>query len=568
VLELVAGAKPFTSAKYSNSEASRLMLLVKRESDCVQRTTPRRRPFSWWVAVLIAFGGVVRANTGSAQQAASRPTLVVFFTIDQMRPDYLSRFDKQLSGGLARLYHNGAVFENAYQDHAITETAPGHSATLSGRFPRSTGITTNTLGVQDDRAPLLAGGGPGASPFRFRGTTLIDWMRVADPLSKALSISRKDRGAILPLGRAHEQVFWYAPDRFTTSSYYHDTMPAWVQRFNARQLPQRFAGQRWTLLLPASAYAEPDSVPLENQGRGFVFPHPFPTDSDAAARSLPAYPMMDEVTLQAALAGVEALNLGRGPQTDLLAVSLSTTDAVGHAFGPDSREIHDQILRLDRYLGAFLDSLFRMRDSTRIVIGLTADHGIQPYPAIHAARTKGAVARYADVEPLYAETVGRLVDRGVDTSALQFTEGMLFVNRATFTRAHVDADSVLRRFAEAARKVPGVGRVDFVQSLAQADTVHDAVARRWIHMLSPELPVELVVSLEPYAYWAGTAIATHGTPNDEDAHVPLLFWGPAIRPGHYAEFARVVDIAPTLARIVGVPPLERLDGHVLSHAMR
>lgn len=534
------------------------MPLVRRESRVRSLLTP----------VLSALFAALVASSACAQAATSKPLLVVFFTIDQMRSDYLPRFDKQLTGGLARLYRAGAAFENAYQDHAITETAPGHSATLSGRFPRSTGITTNTDGVQDDRAPLLGGGGPGASPFRFRGTTLIDWMRVADPRSHALSISRKDRGAILPLGRAHEQVFWYAPDHFTTSTYYHDTMPSWIDRFNARQLPQRFAGQRWALLLPESAYPEPDSVPLENQGRAFVFPHQFPTDSDAAARVLPAYPMMDEVTLQAALAGVEALRLGRGPQTDLLAVSLSTTDAVGHAFGPDSREIHDQILRLDHYLGAFLDSLFKLRDSSRILIALTADHGIQPFPALHAARTKGAVAHYANLDPLYTETMTRLMKRGLDTSDFVVSEGMVTIDRAAFAKAGVDADSVLRDFADRARKVPGIGRVDFVQSLAHADTVHDPVARRWVHMLSPELPVELVISLEPFAYWAGTNIANHGTPNDEDAHVPILFWGRAIRPGHYDEFARVVDIAPTLAKIVGVPPLERLDGHVLTRALR
>lgn len=508
------------------------------------------------------------AHGAGSQAPASRPTLVVFFTIDQMRSDYFSRFDKQLAGGLARLYHAGAFFENAYQDHAITETAPGHSATLSGRFPRSTGITTNSLGVQDDRAPLLSGASPGASPFRFRGTTLIDWLRVADPRSRALSISRKDRGAILPLGRAHEEVYWFAPDRFTTSTYYHDTIPTWIAQFNARQLPQRYAGKQWTLLLPEREYQEADSVPLENGGRNYTFPHRFPSDSSAAARVLAAFPMMDEVTLQAALAGVEALQLGRGPQTDLLAVSLSTTDAVGHAFGPDSREIHDQILRLDRYLGAFLDSLFKVRDSTRILIALTADHGVQPYPAIHAARVRGAVARYADVDPPYADLVAGVSARGVDTSALHFAEGMLFVDRAAFARAHVDVDSTLRRFADAVRKVPGVGRVDFVRSLAQADTVHDAVPRRWLHMLSPELPVELVVSLEPYAYWAGTPIATHGTPNDEDAHVPVVFWGAGVRAGRYGEFARVVDIAPTIAQVLGVPPLERLDGHVLTRALR
>ena len=522
----------------------------------------RLRSLVIFVTMTVAAVGCIQA------QPSAGPTLVVLFTIDQMRPDYLPRFDKQLTGGLARLYHNGAVFENAYQDHAITETAPGHSVTLSGRFPRSTGITTNTAGVQDDRAPLLMGGGPGASPFRFRGTTLIDWMRVADQRSRALSISRKDRGAIFPLGRAHEEVYWYAPDRFTTSTYYHDTMPSWMVRFNARHLPQRYAGQTWSLLLPESAYPERDSVSLENEGHNFTFPHLLPADSTAAARSLPAYPMMDDVTLQAALAGVEALQLGRGPQTDLLAVSLSTTDAVGHAFGPDSREIHDQILRLDRYLGVFLDSLFKLRDSTRVIIALTADHGIQPYPAIHAARTKGTVARYADLEPLYVSTLSRLAARGVDTAALRFAEGMVFVDRAAFARAHVDADSVLRRFAEEARKVAGVGRVDYVRNLAREDTVHDAIARRWYHMLSPELPVELVVSLEPFAYWGGTTIATHGSPNDEDAHVPLLFWGEAIHAGHYDEFARVVDIAPTLAHVLDIQPLERLDGRVLSRALR
>jgi len=515
-------------------------------------------------SVLLLFA----AHSVGSQTPAAAPTLVVFFTVDQMRPDYFSRFDRQLKGGLARLYHAGAFFENAYQDHAITETAPGHSATLSGRFPRSTGITTNTLGVQDDRAPLLSGGSPGASPFRFRGTTLIDWMRVADPRSRALSISRKDRGAILPLGRAHEEVYWFAPDRFTTSTYYHDTIPTWITRFNARQLPQRYAGQQWTLLLPEREYPEPDSVPLENGGRNFTFPHQFPSDSSAAARYLMAYPMMDEVTLQAALAGVEALHLGKGPQTDLLAVSLSSTDAVGHAFGPDSREIHDQILRLDRSIGAFLDSLFKLRDSTRVIIALTADHGVQPFPAIHAARVRGAVARYVDLDPAYEDLLAAVSARGVDTSALHFAEGMVFVDRSAFARARIDVDSTLRRFADAVRRVPGVGRVDFVRALAQADTVHDAVARRWLHMLSPELPVELVVSLEPYAYWAGTPNATHGTPNDEDAHVPVVFWGAGVRAGRYGEFARVVDIAPTIAPVLGVPPLERLDGRVLTRALR
>lgn len=518
---------------------------------------------------LAIFAGLCAAPIHAASaQSAPPPTLVVLFTIDQMRPDYFRRFERQLTGGLGKLYRTGAVFENAYQDHAITETAPGHSVTLSGRFPRSTGITMNRAGVEDPRAPLLDARGPGASPFRFRGTTLIDWLRVADPRSRALSISRKDRGAILPLGRAHEEVYWYGPDHFTTSTYYHDTLPGWIVRFNNRHLPQRYAGKSWSLLLAGSAYAEPDTVDIENGGHGYVFPHPFPADSNSAARVLPNYPMMDEVTLQAALAGVEALDLGRGPQTDLLAVSLSTTDAIGHAFGPDSRELHDQILRLDRYLGAFLDSLFAMRDSTRIVIALTADHGVQPYPELHAAKTPGGVARYVDLDPIYHATLSGLRTRGLDSSAFRFEEGMVFVDRSAFIRAHVNLDSVLSSFLGEIRRVPGVGSAELTRSLSGLDTIHNAVARRWLHMLPPDLPVDAVVSLEPYAYWSGVTMATHGTANDEDAHVPLVFWGGPFKAGHYEEFARVVDLAPTLATVLDVSPLERLDGHPLAHAIR
>ena len=516
------------------------------------------------IASTLAAGSLHRARA----QQAPRATLVVLFTIDQMRSDYFTRFEKQLTGGLGRLYRTGAVFENAYQDHAITETAPGHSVTLAGRFPRSTGITMNEAGVEDPRAPLVGGSGPGASPFRFRGTTLTDWLRVADPRTRALSISRKDRGAILPLGRAHEEVYWYSLDHFTTSTYYHDTLPGWITRFNARRLPQQYAGRSWSLLLPADAYPEPDTVDVENGGRNYTFPHSFPTDSGSAARLLPNYPMMDLLTLQAALAGVDALDLGRGPQTDVLAVSLSTTDAIGHAFGPDSRELHDQILRLDRYLGAFLDSLFSIRDSTRVIIALTADHGVQPYPELHAAKTGSHVARYVDLGPIYGGTISRLMARGLDTSAFRFEDGMVFADRAAFARAHVDADSVLSSFLESVRGVPGVGSAELTRSLVRMDTVHNAVARRWLHMLPPDLPVQAVVSLEPYAYWAGVTMATHGTPNDEDAHVPLVFWGRPFRAGHYLEFVRVVDLAPTLAAVLAVPPLEPLDGRPLSRAIR
>lgn len=511
------------------------------------------------------------ATRGAAQVPAHRPepTLVVFITVDQMRPDYFTRWGSQLTGGFGRLYRGGAVFTNAFQDQAITVTAQGHAATMSGRFPSSTGILSDDIGVPDPQAPLVGGGGPGASPFRFRGTALIDWLRIKDIRSRALSVSRKDRGAILPLGRAHQEVYWYASDgRFTTSTYYHDTLPDWVQRFNARRLPARMAGRAWTLLLPARDYPEPDSVSVESGGKNFVFPHVLPADTAAAVRALVDYPWMDEITLDLALDGVRAMKLGAGPATDILAVSLSTTDAVGHRYGPDSREMHDQIVRLDRWLGVFLDSLYRMRDSSRVVVALTADHGTAPYPGVRSADPNQR-GRFLDPRTLVAPEREALRARGIPDSTIEFEDGMVLVQRGVLRRAGIDADSMISAMARRIRAIPGIARVDTPAELARRDTTSDFIARRWVHMIPPGLPdLALMVTADPYVVLTNGKYDTHGTPYDYDAHVPMIFYGAPFRAGKYGEFSRVVDMAPTLARVLRVEPLERLDGHVLKRALR
>jgi arylsulfatase A-like enzyme len=501
--------------------------------------------------------------------ASERPRLVVFLTVDQLRPDYLDRWAPQLTGGLGRLSKRGSFFTNAFQDHAVTETAPGHSVTMSGRFPRSTGILRNTAGVEDPQAPLVTSRDAPASPYRFRGSVLMDWIRTRDARARALSISRKDRGAILPMGRAKQNVFWYATSNgeFTTSRYYTDTLPAWIKRVNARRSPQRLAAQSWTLLLPANAYAEPDSVPIENAGRDFTFPHVMPADSTAAAAQLPNTPWMDRLTLDAALEGLEALKLGRGPQTDILAVSLSATDYVGHRYGPDSREQHDNVLRLDRALGAFIDSLYKLRDSSTIVFALTADHGVTPFPELAAQRAGRPVPARYDLSPAVAGLRAALRQFGVDTTAVMLDGPIVSVDRAAFAQTKVDPEPILRRFADVVRGTPGIARVDRVRDLAQRDTTRDVVARRWLHMIPPDSPVDYVITPREGAYPAGATIAEHGAPYDDDAHVPVIFYGPWFRAGRFADRALVADMAPTLAHVVGVPPTERLDGRVLTPAL-
>ncbi len=523
----------------------------------------------------------VKASSAHSQAADTAvPKLVLFITIDAMRPDYLTRFESQLSGGLGRLYRGGAVFTNGYQDHAITETAPGHSATLSGRFPVHTGISANSAGVADTTVSLIDATGLGASPFRFRGSTLVDWLVAKDPRTRVLSVSRKDRAAILPIGKSKQPVFWYAPNgNFTTSTYYASTLPAWVAAFNARRTPGSYAGKAWQLQLPDSAYPEADSIPAEAGGVNFRFPHAEPSTADSAALTLAEYPWMDDLTLQFALAGVDALSLGAGPQTDVLAISLSTTDAIGHRYGPDSRELHDQILRLDRSLGVFLDSLFRIRNQKDVVIALTADHGLTPFPEVHA-RDPNTGAMRVNVRPVLQRLSNALATAGVPGYGLNylggytgngfsFDGGVLELNRPALAKARINQDSLLHALRADFLSIRGVARADRISELARSDTVTDNIARRWLHMFDNEGKAAMVVTLAPYNYWASISpTAQHGSPNDSDAHVPILFFGADIKPGRYTEFARVVDMAPTLAVLARVTPLEKLDGHVLQNAIK
>lgn len=495
------------------------------------------------------------------------PTLVVQITVDQLRPDYLDRFAAQLTGGLARLKKQGAFFTNAMQDHATTETAPGHATLWSGRFPAHTGVVLNEIGVADPQMPLLFGRGGGASPYRYRGSSFFDWVRTRDQFSRALSVSRKDRGAILPLGRAKQSVFWYSLDgRFTTSRYYGDTLPTWAQAFNATNFTKKFLGATWTTLLDASAYPEIDSVAVESEGKNFMFPHALSADQRAGTYELTEFPWMDDVTVDFALAGVNAMDLGKGPTMDVLAVSLSTTDAVGHRYGPDSRELHDQVLRVDRALGRLIDSLFKMRDSTRIVFALGADHGVAPFPELHFPGPNPDRGR-VDPRKIIDAARSALAARGIEGDALLLQSGIISLDQRRLAAKGINRDSVTSALRTELLKLPGMMRVDRVTTLASAAAKGDKIAQRWLHAVPSDLGAVLTLTLQPYYYWYTTRYATHGTPHDYDAHVPILFMGPMFKAGRYDMLVRSVDVAPTLAAATDVTPIEAVDGRVLREAM-
>jgi len=523
--------------------------------------------------------GCMRASatpdgTPLSVSALEPPKLIVVIAVDQLRGDMLQRYSADMKFGFRRLMR-GAWFVNAFQDHAITETAPGHATMLSGRFPRGTGIVSNNAGVADRNYRLvdaLPGEWP-ASPHRFTGTTLFDWLKAKDSRTRAVSVSMKDRSAILMIGRAKEDVYWYSyTGGFTTSTYYRDSLPRWVRAFNERRILDQYIGGEWRLSRRDTSYTVADSIPFERHAEGFTvtFPHRIPTDPVKAAVELRNTPAIDSMTALLAIEGLRATGIGRGPHTDLLTVSFSATDRIGHEYGPDSREAYENQMRLDETLGWFLDSLYHQRDSSTVLIAVTGDHGVQPNPDL--ARIQGLAreneGRVVSLAPQVAAIRAAIQQAGADPAAFRDMREIVSVDRGELRRVQLDPEAVLRAFATAARQVPGVARVDRVTDLRRADPAVDPVARRWMHQIvGGDTPADLVITLTRYSLWY-EAVATHGSPYDLDAHVPLIFYGPWARPGRYSTFARVVDLAPTLAGMARVRPLEKLDGLVLGEAIR
>jgi len=522
------------------------------------------------LALAVAGGLLFQPATIPALPQDSTPRLVVLLMIDQFRPDELLRYRTEWTGGIKRLLDEGLLYTDGRQDHAITQTGPGHSTVLSGRFPAHTGIVTNDFGVPDRLAPLL--GDPkavGASPHRFQGTALFDWMLARDSTTRMLSVAMKDRSAILPIGRARGQVYWWSSlGFFTTSTYYGDSLPSWVQEWNQQHPIGGYAGRSWELLKHGDAYAEADSLPAENGRDGRItFPHALPADPGEAAALLPHFPWMDSLTLDLALAGVSAVGLGRGDgsRTDLLAISLSSTDEVGHDFGPDSRELHDMLLRLDGYLAWFLDSLAATTPRERTLLILTSDHGTQAMPE-QAAPTHGRPAGRAWPSAMVRAIATDLRNRWRTDFGIRFDYGLVTADLVALASRGIDVDSLSNSLAARFRQEPYVDRVYTHRSLASAPRA-DPIAARWRHSLPADFG--WLVAVTPYegTTWdSWTTGANHGTPWLADVQVPIIFWGGTVQPGTVTRPVRVVDVAPTVARLIGVRPTQSLDGMALPEA--
>jgi hypothetical protein len=487
------------------------------------------------------------------------PRLTVLIVVDQMRPDYLTRYASQYTGGFRRVLDGGLVYLDGRQDHAMTETAPGHSTILSGRQPSSTGILSNDNGVNDPAYPIVGGGsGDPASPIRFQGTTLYDWMLARDSATRVFSVARKDRSAILPVGRARRDIYWWTRGRWGTSRYYRDSLPSWLQEYNRRTGWRAFAGATWRPLLADSAYSERDSVAWEGMGRESSFPHPFPTDTTALGSRIIYYPWFDSLTIDLALEGARQLQLGRRSEgTDLLVVGLSTTDRIGHDFGPDSKEMHDQLLRLDRYLAWFADSLAKLVPADRIVWAMTSDHGTQRW--MERTVEVGGTAARLSLSSVIRGLRAMVQARWGSNFNLTVENGLLYGDVDALRARGVDVDRLADSLAREVRAMPGVRRVYTPRSLRAAPP-SDREAVLWRRGIPPRQGWLFAASVVPGYGWGHD---DHGSTALEDQQVPIAFWGVGIPAGRVTRPVSTTDIGPTLAALLRIRPTEPVTGVVL-----
>jgi predicted AlkP superfamily pyrophosphatase or phosphodiesterase len=544
-------------------------------------------------------GEATRAPAAAVQP--KRPRLVLLIAVDQFRYDYLERFgDLFGAGGLRRLLRDGASWAVCNYDHMPTETAPGHATMLTGAWPSETGIIANQWfdrgegksveNVRDDSVRLLGGAaGEGASsPRNLLASTLGDQLKLATAgRARVVGVSSKNRAAILPAGRMADAAYWYSTQTgaFVSSTYYFDKLPDWAARFNAAKPADKFFGAKWERMLPVAEYerrAGRDDAPWEKgiDNRSYVFPHivdgGLKEPGPAFYGALDYSPYSNDLVLSFAEAALVNEKLGADEETDVLTVSFSANDIVGHRYGPYSHEAMDMTLRVDRQIARLLEAVDARVGLANTVVAFTADHGVAPSPeeAI-AMRLPGGRVNPSDILTAVRNRIraryGKPGDKDTTADYVQtFSNYQIYFNRAALERDGVSAEEIERVAGEALLTVPGVSRYfTRTQLLAGAVSPSDALARRVLHGYNQKRSGDVVVIQESYKYISSaTSGATHGTPYAYDTHVPLVIMGGGLTPGRYLNPSTPADIAPTLARVLNVEPPSNATGRVLAEAFK
>jgi len=523
--------------------------------------------FSWLITIV----GVSVNSFASAYDG--HPKLIVVIVIDQFRGDYLERYRNQFGDGGFRLFlDKGAYFPNCNYNYANTRTAPGHSTLFTGAYSNGHGIAANewwdqkkkrmVTSVEDDTTKLVgvAGDKTGASPHNLMADTLGDELKLATQgKARVFGVSLKDRAAVLPAGFAGDAAYWIDPatGAWVTSTYYRDDLPKWVQDFNNTR-PAKYWDREWkdaqgTLLRSTAHRKNSSNSNKAGSDAGFyevIGPTAFGNEYEFEfAKELMAHE-----------------NVGRGPATDLLSISLSPNDILGHQVGPDSPEMRQMALDLDRELADFVSFLGHQIGLANVWIALSADHGVSSLPdVVKKLRIPSANVGGAKLEDEINSALTAKFSPGHPAAYVKLDYPLAWLDQDAFAAAHIREHDAENAVGEA-MKQSGLRDYYTKSQLALGEAPNTPLGRKYLNSYSSE--GSWFVMGVPDTYAVGPAKGTdHASPYNYDTHVPLAFYGLPFQPGTYRSNTEPVDLAATLASLLGINAPTHSVGRVLTEAL-
>lgn len=518
---------------------------------------------------------------GMAQPlSAERPKLVVGITVDQMRQEYLYRYYAKFGeGGFKRMVNKGFTLHNGHYNYVPTYTGAGHASVFTGAVPAVHGVIGNSwydkaidrdvYCVGDDSQKTVGSTTEASgkmSPHRMITSTITDELRIGtQKRATVIGISIKDRGAILPAGHMGNAAYWYdgRTGRFITSTYYMQKLPDWLEKFNALQLPEKYLSGMWNTLLPIGNYVEsgPDASPYE-QRYGGATTTAFPYNLAELRKSygnfelLSATPFSNDYLTELAKATIDGEKLGADEWTDFLSVSYSAPDIIGHQFGPQSVEVQDVYLRLDKNL----EDLFKKLDATvgegNFVVFLTSDHAVAEVPQ-YLVDSK-VPAGYMRTSQLAAGLNDMLNNYFPDRKIIRtFSNDQIFFNHEAFSAdpktGGVDMIVATELISNFLLQQDGIANVYPKSVLRHGDFNEGGLKGMAIRGYHPKRSGDLQMMLEPGWFESGRIQGTtHGSGYTYDTHVPIIFYGAGIKQGSTVKYYAITDIAPTLSMLLKI----------------
>ncbi len=512
---------------------------------------------------------------GYAGKPIDRPKLVLGIVVDQMRYDFLYRYwDFYGDDGFKKLLKKGYNFKQAHYPYAPTITGPGHASIYTGSTPAYHGIAGNhwyepRLGRKvycTDDSTVSGVGAEGKdgkmSPRNLQATTIGDQLRLSNQFrSKVIGIALKDRGSIFPAGHSANAAYWFEGKggNFITSNYYMNTLPGWVTAFNSRHLADAYSKQTWSTLVPMDkligTVASADTASYE---RGFdkSIPATLPFDLSKVTGRGPDIirnsPFGNALTADFALAALQGENLGKNAVTDMLCVSFSSTDVIGHDMGPNSVETADMYIRLDREIARLLAAAEKQAGKGEVLVFLTADHGIVEIPEFQ--RRNRLPGNNAPSEKAIMDSINKQLQArfGVEKLIVQTADQQLYIDQNAVMTIREGADAVEREAVRQLEKFPFVMKAFRSGELA-LHAFSNPFAARLYRGHHPKRSGQITFLMRPGYLNGRFAVGTHHSqPYEYDTHVPMVFYGWKVRHGSSSQPVEITDIAPTVCNLLNI----------------